>query len=161
MSDTKVAITDSGPYWVSGNFVVADADGNEFTVEDDDAYLCRCGQSDNKPFCDGSHNSAGFDNECRLTWMDGIGFRINRVMQRVRGSKMTDESGRTRIIVGNDDAYEIVGEFDFLDAEGKSYRQHGKLRVCRCGTSNAKPYCDNSHISTGFSSTVSATSDDE
>ena len=64
MPDTTVAITDSGPYWVSGNFIIADADGGEFAVEGD-AYLCRCGQSDDKPFCDGSHNSTGFNDECR------------------------------------------------------------------------------------------------
>ena len=55
MADTTVSTTDNGPYWVSGNFVVSDADGNEFPVQGE-AYLCRCGQSEEKPFCDGSHN---------------------------------------------------------------------------------------------------------
>ncbi len=64
MADATVSTTDSGPYWVSGNFVIADANGNEFSVEGD-AYLCRCGQSSDKPFCDGTHNSAGFIDECR------------------------------------------------------------------------------------------------
>ena len=64
MADTTVSTTDNGPYWVSGNFIVSDADGNQFPVEGE-AYLCRCGQSDEKPFCDGSHNSAGFDDSCR------------------------------------------------------------------------------------------------
>ncbi len=64
MPDVTVATTDGGPYRVSGDFLIADADGNEFAVEGE-AYLCRCGQSDDKPFCDGSHNSANFDDECR------------------------------------------------------------------------------------------------
>lgn len=64
MADTTIVSTDNGPYWASGNFVVTDADGNEFPV-DGDAYLCRCGQSGEKPFCDGSHNSAGFTDESR------------------------------------------------------------------------------------------------
>ena len=64
MADTTVTTSDNGPYWVSGNFVVCDADGKEFPVEGE-AYLCRCGQSEEKPFCDGSHNLAGFSDACR------------------------------------------------------------------------------------------------
>lgn len=64
MADTTVTATENGPYWVSGTFVVADPDGNEFTV-DGDAYLCRCGQSEEKPFCDGTHNSVGFKDDNR------------------------------------------------------------------------------------------------
>ena len=41
-----------------------DAEGNEFPVQGE-AYLCRCGQSEEKPFCDGSHNLAGFSDACR------------------------------------------------------------------------------------------------
>ena len=66
MADATIVSTDNGPYWASGNFVVTDADGNEFPV-DGDAYLCRCGQSGEKPFCDGSHNSAGFTDESRAS----------------------------------------------------------------------------------------------
>ena len=64
MADTTVATTDNGPFWVSGNFAICDAEGNEWTIEGD-AYLCRCGASADKPFCDGSHNSGGFEDSCR------------------------------------------------------------------------------------------------
>ena len=66
MADTTVTTSDNGPYWVSGNFVVSDADGNEFPVEGE-AYLCRCGASEEKPFCDGSHNMVGFNDSCRAS----------------------------------------------------------------------------------------------
>ena len=33
MADTTVTTSDNGPYWVSGSFVVCDADGNEFPVQ--------------------------------------------------------------------------------------------------------------------------------
>lgn len=66
MADATIVPTGNGPYWISGDFVVTDADGNEFPV-DGDAYLCRCGESGEKPFCDGSHNSAGFKDESRAS----------------------------------------------------------------------------------------------
>jgi len=50
-----------GPYCVSGSFIVKDAQGNEVDCfEQDTVYLCRCGYSTNKPFCDGSHEERGF-----------------------------------------------------------------------------------------------------
>ena len=70
--------------------------------------------------------------------------------------EMSEESAKTRITVWKNDAYEINGEFALLDAEGNAFRQHGRVRLCRCGISNKKPYCDNSHIRTGFRSEVNA-----
>ena len=64
MPNATIVPTDNGPCWISGEFVITDPDGNEFTV-DGDAYLCRCGGSEDKPFCDGSHNSNGFNDACR------------------------------------------------------------------------------------------------
>lgn len=63
---------------------------------------------------------------------------------------------QTRIYVWNNDALEVVGDFDLQDSKGGKFRQHGKVRLCRCGISRKKPYCDNSHIRTGFRSQVSA-----
>lgn len=64
MTDATVVPTDNGPYIVSGTFTLSDVEGNQITVEGD-AYLCRCGASANKPFCDGSHRKAGFDSSVR------------------------------------------------------------------------------------------------
>ena len=60
MADATVTPTDNGPYIVTGNFTLVDGEGNEFEV-DGEAWLCRCGQSSNKPFCDDTHLSVEFD----------------------------------------------------------------------------------------------------
>jgi CDGSH-type Zn-finger protein len=39
---------------------VVDADGKPKPADESPFYLCRCGHSANKPFCDGSHKKAGF-----------------------------------------------------------------------------------------------------
>jgi CDGSH-type Zn-finger protein len=50
----------SGPVWVKGGVPVVSADGIEYEVRNR-VTLCRCGESENKPFCDGSHLSSGFN----------------------------------------------------------------------------------------------------
>ena len=53
---------ENGPLVIQGAIRVTDHQGNEFTLPQgkDVIALCRCGQSKNKPFCDGSHRSCGF-----------------------------------------------------------------------------------------------------
>ena len=59
---TRVEVMKNGPLLVHGAIVVKDKDGNESAKEKVTAF-CRCGQSSNKPFCDGTHNKAGFKDE--------------------------------------------------------------------------------------------------
>src|SRR5271157_1126733 len=69
----QIKVTENGPYLVSGSVpiarqtIVADAEGNSIGWRQGQTYetkencaLCRCGQSANKPFCDGSHARVGF-----------------------------------------------------------------------------------------------------
>lgn len=62
MSDVTVRVRDNGPLLVEGAIIIIDADGNRFAVNPDKpaVALCRCGQSANRPFCDGAHNKCGF-----------------------------------------------------------------------------------------------------
>jgi CDGSH-type Zn-finger protein len=55
----------NGPYLVQGPVVLKDADGNQFEFPGDNFVLCRCGGSNNKPFCDGTHQQIGFQAETR------------------------------------------------------------------------------------------------
>lgn len=62
MSDVKITISSTGSLKVEGDVPLVDAAGNEIeTREGKPYYLCRCGQSTNKPFCDGSHKTVDWD----------------------------------------------------------------------------------------------------
>ncbi len=43
-----------GPIYVKGAFKIIDSNGKVTEIADE-AWLCRCGKSKNKPYCDGSH----------------------------------------------------------------------------------------------------------
>lgn len=55
----EVGVVADGPYYVTGRVPVERADGAHLEVRNR-VTLCRCGQSANKPLCDGSHRDAGF-----------------------------------------------------------------------------------------------------
>ena len=61
MAEVSITPRANGPLLVQGEFKIVDAQGNEYSVDGDVAALCRCGQSGNKPFCDGTHRPAGFE----------------------------------------------------------------------------------------------------
>jgi CDGSH-type Zn-finger protein len=52
----------SGPLWLRGGIAVVSADGFAYEVRNR-VTLCRCGQSRNKPFCDGTHAAIKFRDE--------------------------------------------------------------------------------------------------
>ncbi len=54
-----ISVKENGPYVVEGAVEVRSATGE--TSREDRAFLCRCGRSSNKPFCDGTHNKVDFD----------------------------------------------------------------------------------------------------
>jgi CDGSH-type Zn-finger protein len=62
---------DNGPYELRGTLTLVDGDGNTVSLEDmrdsdgEGIYLCRCGHSSKKPFCDGTHKKMGFESEVR------------------------------------------------------------------------------------------------
>jgi CDGSH-type Zn-finger protein len=55
----SIAVQNDGPVWVRGGIPVIAADGTPYEVRNR-VTLCRCGNSRNKPFCDGSHQTTGF-----------------------------------------------------------------------------------------------------
>ncbi len=54
-----VTTNKDGPYHVKGDVEIKDAEGN-LIESGGEFWLCRCGQSATKPFCDGTHKKVGF-----------------------------------------------------------------------------------------------------
>ncbi len=57
-----IRVRPSGPLLVEGSVTVVDQHGNAFPIAPGkpSVALCRCGQSSNRPFCDGTHKTCGF-----------------------------------------------------------------------------------------------------
>jgi CDGSH-type Zn-finger protein len=65
MSDFKITVRNNGPLRLEGDIAILDEDGRAWGLAGRTVVsLCRCGESANKPFCDGSHNRSGFASTC-------------------------------------------------------------------------------------------------
>lgn len=59
-SPTQITPYRNGPYLIRGPFTMVDQEGNEIEVRRRVVALCRCGRSQTRPFCDGTHKAIGF-----------------------------------------------------------------------------------------------------
>ena len=101
------------------------------------AALCRCGASKNKPFCDNSHEEAGFRD------YGSIGDR---------GTKLEHTGDKLSITPIPDGPLVVKGNLSMSSASGRSAWQGTQIALCRCGESANKPFCDGAHGKTGFKS---------
>jgi len=61
MAAAKITVAHDGPLRIEGDFSLLDPEGKPYGLGGRSAIsLCRCGHSENKPFCDGSHRRVGF-----------------------------------------------------------------------------------------------------
>ena len=61
MSEVTIRSRENGPLLVSGPITLCDHLGNKYDLTGkENVALCRCGASQKRPFCDGSHKSSGF-----------------------------------------------------------------------------------------------------
>jgi CDGSH-type Zn-finger protein len=65
MANAKIVVAKNGPLRiVEGDFVIVDPEGKEYGLAGRTSIsLCRCGHSENKPFCDGSHRRVEFQDD--------------------------------------------------------------------------------------------------
>jgi len=135
-SENTVHVAYNGPLFVRGDLEIDDAPeqvpGLKFR-----AALCRCGQSKNKPFCDNSHDAAGFrDYGAVGETGDGDG----------------ESGGPLKVKPAKDGPLLLSGNVSILNGSGRSAWQGSRVALCRCGASNNKPFCDGQHKQVGFTS---------
>lgn len=132
-----VMVDPDGPLYVRGDVIIKSKDG-EVVLRDTRLALCRCGASQNKPLCDGSHTRVGFKDvgalsESRLKVLEGI-----------------PTEGPLTLTMANNGPLLIEGPVAVFDASRTDSASGTKGALCRCGASLHKPYCDGTHKSIGF-----------
>ncbi len=134
--DNTVTLSCNGPYFLRGEIEIEgapdDMDGVSFR-----AALCRCGASNNKPFCDNSHEKAGFRD------YGAVG---------EKGEKLTAAGGKLMVKPLSDGPLVVNGSFSIVSGSGRVAWTGTQAALCRCGASNNKPFCDGSHRTAGFKS---------
>ena len=130
----RVVLANNGPLYVSGDLKVAGAQ-NDMPGTRFRAALCRCGDSKNKPFCDNTHEEAGFRDRGAVG-EDGDGFE--------------SAGGALEIKRAPDGPLLLTGNFSVVSGSGQETWRGTKAALCRCGASKNKPFCDGSHKPAGF-----------
>ena len=127
-----IAIREAGPLAVRAQMRL---DGVEGVHR---ATLCRCGASKNKPYCDSSHHGVNFD-------ATGEPPSSKTDMLPVR-------DGVLAIDPQADGPLQVRGNLEITSGTGRVVARVTQARLCRCGASNTKPFCDGSHVRIGFRS---------
>jgi len=134
--ENVIAIAENGPLYARGDIEIKSPEGDTLFRETRVA-LCRCGASQNKPFCDNSHKEIGFRHEGSLG--------ENRLSSGEAANRRT-----LRVVPVANGPYLLRGEVEIWDAAGRSAYRGSKASLCRCGHSENKPFCDGSHARTGW-----------
>ena len=100
--------------------------------------LCRCGDSKNKPYCDGTHVEAGFT---------ASGEPASKEMVTLE-----ERGGPLEIQPATDGPLLVSGPLEIMAGTGRAIERSTNTALCRCGASENKPYCDGTHTKIGFSS---------
>jgi CDGSH-type Zn-finger protein len=126
-----VRVRENGPYAVAADVSM---DGAAISR----ATLCRCGQSKNKPYCDNSHIKAGFaaTGEPATIPSDPLEFR----------------GGTLSVEPLPDGPLQLLGNVEICAGTGRTITRAQNARLCRCGASSTKPFCDGTHARIGFKS---------
>lgn len=128
-----VSIREGGPYAFRAELLL---DGEAVPMR---ATLCRCGASKNKPYCDSSHHE--------------VGFAASGEPPTVAPTDMLAvRNGPLRVDPELDGPYQVRGNLELLSGTGRMVSRVTSARLCRCGGSSTKPFCDNTHLKNGFRS---------
>ncbi len=126
----QLRVRENGPYALHAELLLEGrSDGHRAT-------LCRCGQSQRKPWCDGSHVTAGFTASGEPPSGDVSPLRV-------RNGPLVVEPQRNGPL-------ELHGNLEICTGTGRPVARVTEARLCRCGHSRNKPFCDASHAVAGF-----------
>ena len=125
-------VRENGPYAVHADVDLAGR-GDLFR-----ATLCRCGKSNNKPFCDNSHREAKFAASGEPVTLES--------------DPLDERGGRLQITPVANGPLQLNGSVEICSGTGRTLFRTESARLCRCGGSATKPFCDGSHLTNGFRS---------
>ncbi len=131
-----VHVTYNGPLFFRGDLKIDeapdDASGLRFR-----AALCRCGASQNKPFCDNSHDTVEFAD------YGAVGDA---------GNASAASGGALHVAPAKDGPLIVSGNMTMFAGSGRAAWKGTQVALCRCGASENKPFCDGQHKKAGFKS---------
>jgi CDGSH-type Zn-finger protein/uncharacterized Fe-S cluster protein YjdI len=133
--ENRISIAPNGPLYVHADAELIDSDG-ETLLTDTRMALCRCGRSDNKPLCDGSHD-------------EGFGDTGHIAVDHLSTPDDAEDTGPLRIRATEDGPFVVEGPVT-IEADDESTISGHRGALCRCGASDSKPFCDGSHSDVGF-----------
>ena len=128
----SLTIIKDGPLAVKGNLSI----DNESSASPR-ATLCRCGASQNKPYCDNSHETISFHDNGTPETGD---LSLNLTSDAINISPI--KNGPLM----------IEGQVEIRSTFGSAVNRTDSVALCRCGASKNKPYCDGSHMQIEFKS---------
>lgn len=126
------SIREAGPYALRGQL---ELDGEPIGFR---ATLCRCGASKNKPFCDGSHHDVKFN----ATGEPASG----------KTDALAVRDGVLAIEPQLNGPLSVRGNLEITSGTGRVVSRVTAAKLCRCGGSASKPFCDGTHARIGFKS---------
>jgi len=127
----QLRLRENGPYAVHAPLTLAGRDDG-FR-----ATLCRCGQSANKPWCDGSHVSAGF-------------LASGEPVASGNVDALAARDGPLQVTPLRNGPLQLRGNLELCAGTGRTVARITETKLCRCGHSKNKPFCDLSHLAAGF-----------
>lgn len=125
-----VRLRENGPLAFRGDLAIA---GQQPCLR---ATLCRCGQSKNRPLCDGSHATAGFQATGEPKVMES--------------AALARRDGALKILPLPNGPLQVLGALEIVSGTGHTVNRVMATYLCRCGGSANKPYCDGTHGKIGF-----------
>jgi CDGSH-type Zn-finger protein len=129
-----IVVSNNGPLYLRGELLI-DGAADDMPGALFRAALCRCGQSGNKPFCDNSHESAGF---------------VDRGAIGDAGPGLDESGGPLEVKRAKNGPLLVKGNVELVAASGRVAWRGTNTALCRCGASSNKPFCDGSHREAGF-----------